>query len=217
MLVVVKMRKELKDRLKILKKAMKFKTIQELVGYLILMAEEKKVLAVANYVNIFKATENRPCIITGPSGCGKTTAVKKLIQEADGDKYCLFIIDVSNEYTDIKKIGLGDFFSLDFEKNKQVRFVPNGNVEISKAEAAAIFSHLNFLKTSGQLRNLVLIIEEAHRFNADVNLRSLLIEARKFIRKLILVTTDWSVYEGIAPVFRPQPWQQEPQEEKAER
>jgi hypothetical protein len=38
--------------------------------------------------------------------------------------------------------------------------------------------------------------------------KGLLIVARKFTRKLILVTTDWRLYEGTARVFRPHPWEE---------
>jgi replication-associated recombination protein RarA len=199
--VVVKVRSEIKDELKELKAAMHFKTIQELLHYLTMFAKEKNLTALATYENVMTKTETRPVILTGSSGAGKTTTMKAVLK--DIVDYTVLIIDVSNEYSDVEKVGLGEFFSLKYNKNKQVRFVPNGNVEISKAEAAAIFAHLNFLKTGGELKNLVLVVEEAHRFRNDINLRSLVIEARKFIRKLVLVTTDWRDYEGIAPAFRP--------------
>jgi hypothetical protein len=31
---------------------------------------------------------------------------------------------------------------------------------------------------------------------------------RKFLRKLLLVCVDWRVYQGIAKVFKPPPWEQ---------
>lgn len=40
-----------------------------------------------------------------------------------------------------------------------------------------------------------------------LNLRSLLIEGRKTCRKVILITTDWSNFRGIAKVFKPRPWE----------
>ena len=38
--------------------------------------------------------------------------------------------------------------------------------------------------------------------------KGLFIEAKKFTRKLILVTTDWRLYEGTARVFRLHPWEE---------
>ena len=205
--VIIKAREDLKNRLKEFKRELGFKTIQETIKYLILFAEEKKILAVANLRNVMITTGTRPCIITGPSGSGKTTAVKNILRQLNPDTHTIFILDVSNEYGDLaKKISLGEFFSVDWTKNQHLRFVPNSNVEICKAQAATIFSHLNFLKSSGQLKNLIFIVEEAHRFRDDINLRSLMIEARKFLRKMILITTDWRDWEGIAPIFRPPPW-----------
>jgi len=63
-------------------------------------------------------------------------------------------------------------------------------VEISRAEAATVFSHLNFVKNLGELKAWVIAVDDAHRYSSDANLRALLIEARKFTRKVLLVTTD---------------------------
>jgi hypothetical protein len=41
----------------------------------------------------------------------------------------------------------------------------------------------------------------------DPNLRALLIEGRKFARKVILVTTDYREFGGIARTFKPKPWE----------
>jgi hypothetical protein len=55
----------------------------------------------------------------------------------------------------------------------------------------------------------VIVTEEAHRFGQDQNLRTLLIEARKFTRKLMIVTTDWRQYVDTAQVFKPAPRSEE--------
>ena len=91
-------------------------------------------------------------------------------------------------------------------EGQRVRFCPNPNLEISRAEAATVFSHLNFVKNSVDLKDWVLLVDEAHRYPQEANLRALLIEVRKFTRKFLLVSTDWRVYEGIARVFKPKPW-----------
>jgi hypothetical protein len=79
-------------------------------------------------------------------------------------------------------------------------------LEVGRAEAATVFSHLNFVKNSGELKAWLIAIDEAHRYSSDANLRALLIEARKFTRKVLLITTDWRVYEGICRVYKPVPW-----------
>ena len=196
-----------REKLKALKKELGFRTYDALLNYFALEISKGEIIAPADYSIIFEKFGSRPVIITGESGSGKTTTVKELLSHWSGN---VFMLDVSNEYSDLKRFDLGRFFSLDWEKeNQRVRFVPNSNVEISKAEAATVFSHLNFVKNSMAVKNWVISIEEAHRFSSDANLRALLIEARKFTRKIILITTDWRVYQGIAPVFRPRPWQVE--------
>lgn len=151
----------------------------------------------ADFEHVFK--DNRPVIITGESGSGKTSTIKSLLQRWEGS---VFVFDVTgekfNEYADFEKLDLGDFFALKWDKGiRRVRFIPNSNVQISQAEASTIFSHLNFIKNGGILHDWVIVVEEGHRFSNDPNLRALLIEARKFVRKMMIVTTDWRVYEGL--------------------
>ena len=122
-----------------------------------------------------------------------------------------FILDISNEYTEFERLDLGRLFSLKWGRpGQRVRFVTDSNPDISKVEAATIFARLAFEMHSGGLKDWLLIIEEGHRFGQDAGLRALLIEARKFTRKLSLVTTDWRPYEGTAKVFKPRPWGQQP-------
>ncbi len=122
----------------------------------------------------------------------------------------MFLLDVRDEYPEFTEVDLGKFFSLKWEReNQRIRFVPNPNKEASQGEASAIFSHLIFVMGTGALKSWVIVTEEAHRFGQDLNLRTLLIEARKFTRKLLIVTTDWRQYADIAQVFKPKPWEVE--------
>lgn len=93
-------------------------------------------------------------------------------------------------------------------QGERVRFVTNQeSVEAARGEASSIFGHLNYLKNAGQLRKWVIVVEEGHRFSQDPNL-SVLIEGRKFCRKVVLVTTDYREFSGIAKTFKPKPWEQ---------
>lgn len=151
-----------------------------------------------------KRGENGPSV--APSGAGKTTAVRELLSKWGGPA---FILDVTNEYPEFRRVDLGAIFGMKWEAptHKRIRFVSNPNVEASREEASAIFGHLNYLKSTGALKDWTLVIEEGHRFGTDANLRSLLIEGRKSCRKVILITTDWSNFRGIAKVFKPRPWE----------
>jgi hypothetical protein len=204
----------LRERLKALKKELGFSTYNALFNYTILEITREGAVPPASYDQVFEKLGSRPCLITGQSGAGKTTCVKDLLSQFGGN---VFVLDVSGEYNEFKDVDLGGFFALKWERpDQKVRFSPNPNVEISKAEAATIFSHLNFVKNSGALKNWCLVVEEGHRFGSDPNLRALLIEARKFVRKMILVTTDWRQFGDIAKAFKPQPWESTTTETKVE-
>ena len=103
---------------------------------------------------------------------------------------------MTDEYKELEKADLGAIFSRKRDRGGRFRFGSNPNVEASKGEASAIFGHLNYLKNAGELKQWVIVIEEGRRFARGANLRALLIEGRKFARKVIFITTDWRVYEG---------------------
>lgn len=198
--VIIKVRRELRDELKTLKKEWKFRSLQALLRYLLMNAKERELAVISE--NIFQDT--RPVILTGESGAGKTTAMKKLLRKVNSS---ILVIDVSNEYDFLKRISLSEFFTIDFTKNQQLRFVPSSSQELCKAEVNLILRHLNFIKRDGKLKNAIIVIEEAHRFLDDQELLTLLIEARKFIKKLIVITTEHQPIKHIAPVYRPLPFE----------
>ena len=155
-------------------------------------------------------------IITGESGSGKTTTVKQMLLllnnnsagEDNNNSSSIFVLDVSDEYGSLAQetVDLGRFFSIDWRRpGQRVRFVPSKDEEICKIESSNIFRQLLFQMHRGELKDWVIVVEEGHRFSEDKALRTLLEEARKFTRKLILVCTDWQVYRGICRVYKPIP------------
>ncbi|HEV2225685.1 MAG TPA: hypothetical protein VGR56_02640 [Nitrososphaerales archaeon] len=197
--------KDMRTKLQTLKKELGFRNLSALFNYAILELTKEGLIPPIEYSVIFERLGTKPVLITGESGAGKTTAVKELLSRWTGP---VFILDVTDEYPGFKRVDLGRIFSMGWSKSQQrIRFVPNPNVEASKGEASAIFGHLNYLKSAGELKDWTLVVEEGHRFSLDANLRALLIEGRKFARKVIIVTTDWRVYEGIAKVYKPKPWE----------
>ncbi len=166
--------------------------------------------------------DTRPVIITGEPGSGKTTIIRKLLASRS---FPVLLIDVNNEYIEgdlpnggyfkgLKKIGEGDIFSIKWARPGRFRFVPNPNVEVSKAQVEMIIGHLNRIKLqgfdpkivpSGILKDWVFIIEESQRFLKSPNFGPFIIEARKVTRKVIIVCTDWKPLEGLAEVMKPPP------------
>ncbi len=47
------------------------------------------------------------------------------------------------------------------------------------------------------------MVEKAHRFQEDRNFNALVVEARKFAKKLILITTDWRPWDGKSIMYKP--------------
>ena len=200
----IRVSKDTRRKLQALKSELGFRNLSALFNYTILEMTKGQTIPPAEYSIVFERLGTKPVIVTGESGAGKTTAVRDLLTRWGGP---VFVLDVTDEYKELEKADLGALFSRKWDRGGRFRFVSNPNVEASKGEASAIFGHLNYLKNAGELKQWVIVIEEGHRFAQDANLRALLIEGRKFARKVILVTTDWRVYEGIARVFKPRPWE----------
>jgi hypothetical protein len=155
--------KETRKKLKLLKEELGFATYNALFSYAILELTKGATIPPAEYSVIFERLGTKPVIITGESGAGKTTAVRELLSRWGGS---VFVLDVTNEYPDFKRVDLGAVFSMDWNRGiKRIHFVPNPNVEASRGEASAIFGHLNYLKNADALKEWTLVIEEGHRFS----------------------------------------------------
>lgn len=198
-----------REKLKLLKKELGFATYGALFNYVLLELTKESLIPPAEYSIVFERLGTRPIILTGESGAGKTTTLKGLLTQWSGSA---FVLDVTDEYPDFKEVDFGGVFSTSLwqKEGQRVRFVTNQeSIEAARGEASSIFGHLNYLKNAGKLREWVIVVEEGHRFSQDPNLRALLIGGRKFCRKVILVTTDYREFGGIAKTFKPQPWEPE--------
>jgi hypothetical protein len=110
-------------------------------------------------------------------------------------------LDVHDEYSSLARINLGEFFALDFkEEKRKLRLLPSSNVDVSKSEADSIFRHLIMFQK--QLSNWVIVVEEGHRFAESPFLKSLMAEARKHMRKMILVSHQVEPYKGLGVVLK---------------
>jgi len=140
-----------------------------------------------------------PIILTGIPGSGKTSFLREtLIPRINSG---VFVLDVHDEYPNLDQIKLGQVFSLKFRRvNKKLRLVPSANVDVSKSEADGIFRHLIMFQK--ELKNWTVIIEEGHRFADSPFLKSLIAEARKHMRKIIVVSHQVEPYTGLGRILK---------------
>jgi hypothetical protein len=145
-------------------------------------------------------SDTRPCFVMGPSGSGKTMAIKAALETWPGN---LLVLDTSNEYTEIRKVA--DSRAIDWKKGDRVRIVPSPEEEFAVIEAAYIFRDLLRFGSHGIMKSWVVVTEECHRFIHDSNLRNLVLESRKSLRRLIMPTADAGDLASLCPVYRPLP------------
>jgi len=99
---------------------------------------------------------------------------------------------------------LGDILKTNWRQSERFRFVPDSNLVVSRSQVHTLVSNLNLLKTGGDLRGWIIIIEEAHRFAGDSETRSFVAEARKFC-KVVIVTSDYQRFRGLGEAVMPSP------------
>jgi hypothetical protein len=203
-----------RDKLRVLKRQTNFKSFNSLINYMVEI--NRNALPIASFELIFK--DARPIVLVGETGSGKTYFVQHEIMGREiggsgidshlpGFSNC-FLIDSANEYEGVERIDFGDIFSLKWEAahDRRIRFVPDSNSMLANAQVQNIFLYLNTLKNQGSLKSWTIIVEEGHRYADDRNLHNLLMEARKSTRKLIVVATDPTGFQG-TPTLKPKPWQ----------
>jgi dephospho-CoA kinase len=181
--------------MKSLKQSYNFRSYDALISFLLIsLASNDYPIATPEVV----MESSVPIILTGIPGSGKTTFLRNLTTSLDGP---VFVFDVHDEYSNLAKINLGEFFSIDFKiEKRKLRLVPSSNVDVSKSEADSIFRHLIMFQK--QLSNWVIVVEEGHRFTDTPFLKSLLAEARKHMRKMILVSHQVEPYNGLSIILK---------------
>ena len=142
--------------------------------------------------------DSRPFILTGPSGCGKTTFAKQVLGVWKGPA---LVLDASNEYAELPSIK--DSRDLDLNTSDKFRIVGSSNVDYAQLEASYLFRDLQARRADSALSRWLVIIEEAHRFAQDAGLKALLLEGRKSIGKLLVLSADSTPWAQVAPVVRP--------------
>ena len=185
-----------RDRLKELKVQLNFRSLDSVLSHLLRQNS-----------SYYPPPESKlvespvPSIITGLPNAGKSTFLKSLVGADHGP--CL-VLDIANEYP-LAKVNLGDVFGLEWQKERRkLRFVPNESVDVSRTEADAIFRHLIMFQR--ELAQWLIVVEEGHRFKDSDFLKSFMAEARKFTRKLIVVSHQPESFRGLGEIYKVIPW-----------
>ena len=142
--------------------------------------------------------DSRPFVVTGPSGCGKTTFAQQVLTAWSGPA---LVLDASNEYPELPSIK--DSRDLDLNTAGKFRIVGSPNVDYAQLEASYLFRDLQVRRSDSALSRWLIIVEEAHRFANDAGLKALLLEGRKSIGKLLVLSADSMPWAQVAPVVRP--------------
>ena len=183
------------QKMKTLKQSYNFRSYDALINFLIL-SHNSNDYPIATPEIVMR--DSVPIILSGLPGAGKTTFVRDLISRLDGP---LFLFDAHDEYLGLAKINLGEFFSLDFRTEKRkLRLLLSTNIEIGKSEADSIFRHM--LMFQKQLSRWIIVVEEGQRYTESLLLKSLLAEARKHMRKMIVVAHQVESYKGLGIILR---------------
>lgn len=188
------------------------RTLSQVVDFLIESSRPENRILPASKSLIF--ADDRPVCLVGPSGTGKSLFIKTVLPSISGP---LLVVDLADEHEGLKQISVGNFFEIKWNRadaQTRLKFVPSANLDVSRRELRTLFSHLNMLKMdghsagrfpSGVLSNWVFIVEEAHRLTREPAFLNFLSEARKFVRKLIVVASDPSLFGSICRLVKPPP------------
>ncbi len=186
------------------------RTLSQVVDFLIESSRPENRILPASKSLIF--ADDRPVCLAGPSGTGKSLFLKTVLPSIPGP---LLVVDLADEHEGLKQISIGNFFDIKWGRanaDTRLKFVPSGNLDVSKGELRTIFSHLNMLKLdghspdklpSGVLANWTLIVEEAHRLVREPAFQNFLAEGRKFVRKIIVIASDPALYAAVCRLFKP--------------
>ena len=149
-----------------------------------------------------------PLILTGRPGIGKTYWVKGLVESLEGP---VLVLDLHDEYdgSEFKKIRMLDVGGIDFKKDEgKYRVVAEAFVDPS-------YLFMNLLNTRERLKRWVIVIEEGHRFLIVTKfgvfvqkaLLDLIAEARKYTRKLIIVSQQGEPFKDLGKIMRVRKWE----------
>jgi len=138
-----------------IQRAQGFASLGYTIKYLLSQSESVEEHKIADINTI--ASSDVPYIITSPPRGFKTTFAKRLIQSKAYEQRAILVVDVNNEYTELKDVGY-NFYNIDFQNFKEhVRFVPNPFS--AQKSIADLYEHLDRVKHT--TKSLTVIQDEA--------------------------------------------------------
>ena len=149
---------------------------------------------------LFGEAHGTPLVLTGRPGAGKTLTVKSLKTEP------LLLLDLANEHAEIsKKLSLQSLLSYNkWSKHGRMRFVPSENRQLGTLEVKTLIEFLNQTKYDGRYKTWSIAIEEGHRIHRMPPAISLILEGRKYFKRLLVVCADETLFPACLPV-KPKP------------
>jgi energy-coupling factor transporter ATP-binding protein EcfA2 len=208
LVTTIYMTRETRDKLKVLKKELGFRSYDALINHSAIALQEihRDVMEPATFNEIFLNLDTRPVILTGLSGSGKSTTARNLLAQLPPELN-VFVIDSSGtDYPELRSLDFGQVFAHNWGRGKgeRLRYRPDPNRDVAKLLVNQVVGRLFTVMPSGELKDWVVIVDEANRYR-DTSLKDFVIESRKWVRKTIVITTAWKDFEEVGRVFKPQP------------
>lgn len=193
------LRKDVLAQLKEAKERLNYSNLNDLLLALLEKSDSVKPLGSVEAVQRAKS----PVILTGIPGSGKTTFGRALAEGLAGP---LLVVDPHNEFTEIRRMkSAADIYQLDLEKfTGKIRFTPTAAYS-RDSEFAFIFQAL--LQNRDRLKKWSFIIDEGHLLADLRDFRSFVIEARKYVHRIVVICSDARLYEGLGSIMVPPPFE----------
>jgi len=196
-LTLVKLQKEDFEKLQKIKDECQILDVGATIHQLLQTQACTEIVTVERVMN-----ERTPVLLVGKPLAGKSHFIKtKLLPSLIGQP--VLIVDVQDEYSNLKSIGF-DIFSLNFENfAEHIRFVVNKQSMVAESEVSSLFSNLEMKREV--LSKWTIIVEECQSFSVNVApFLRFLYGSRHIVRKMVCVSPKTDCLLGLQTftVFR---------------
>jgi hypothetical protein len=195
-LTLVKLQEEDFEKLKRIKDECQINDLGAVIHQLL---QSQAITEIVTVERVMK--ERTPVLLVGKPLAGKSQFIKtKLLPSLTGQP--VLLLDVQDEYSNLKSIGF-DIFSLDFENfTEHIRFVINKQSMVAESEVSSLFSNLEMKREV--LSKWTIIIEECQSFVNVTPFLRFLYGSRHIVRKMVCISPKTDCLQGLQTytVFR---------------